>query len=134
MKDDIILNKTEIIKRCIERINEEYADDPLNLNNFTKQDSIILNIQRLCEACIDIAVHYIRLKEMKIPQSSRDAFDILAENKIISSELADNLGAMTGFRNLAVHNYQKLNLHIIESIISKNIHDAVVFADVILKI
>ena len=50
MKDDIIINKIETIKKCIKRVNEEYENDSLNLKNCTKQDSIILNIQRLCEA------------------------------------------------------------------------------------
>lgn len=46
MQNDIIINKTAIIERCIYRINEEYNNDPANLKNYTKQDSIILNIQR----------------------------------------------------------------------------------------
>ena len=50
MIDDIVLNKTEIIKKCVKRINEEYENNPKNLENYTKQDSITLNIQRACEA------------------------------------------------------------------------------------
>ena len=61
MKDDIIINKIETIKKCIKRVNEEYENDSLNLKNCTKQDSIILNIQRLCEAGIDLATHVIRI-------------------------------------------------------------------------
>ena len=50
MIDDVILNKIEIIKRCIRRAKEEYDCNPKNLENYTKQDSITLNIQRACEA------------------------------------------------------------------------------------
>ena len=39
MQNDIILNKAEIIERCILRIYEEYEDNPDNLQNLTKQDS-----------------------------------------------------------------------------------------------
>lgn len=53
MPDDILLNKTQIIHRCIARVREEYASDPANLENQTKQDSIVINIQRACEAAID---------------------------------------------------------------------------------
>lgn len=59
MKNDVILNKIRIIERCLKRINEEYANTPLNLENFTKQDSIILNIQRACEAAIDLGMHVV---------------------------------------------------------------------------
>jgi len=57
--NDVILNKISIIERCINRINEEYDNNPENLRNYTKQDSIILNIQRACEASIDLAIYMI---------------------------------------------------------------------------
>ncbi len=36
----IILNNTSFIEQCIKRINEEYNQDPRNLEYYTKQDSI----------------------------------------------------------------------------------------------
>src|SRR6185295_5748314 len=55
--DDILLNKGQIIRRCLARVREEYRDDPGNLSNPTKQDSIVI-IQRACDAVIDLAVHF----------------------------------------------------------------------------
>ena len=43
---DVILNKITTIERCVNRIHEVYAGNPKNLEDFTKQDNIILNIQR----------------------------------------------------------------------------------------
>ena len=134
MIDDIILNKTEIIKRCIRRVTEEYAHNPQNLENFTKQDSIILNIQRVCEAVIDLGMHVIAERGLGIPQTSRDTFEILQNNKIVSPEMSERLKAMIGFRNIAIHNYQRLNLKIIQAIIEKDLKDLLYFTDVILKI
>ncbi len=57
MESDVILNKITVIERCYARIKDVYANDPNNLTDFTKQDSIVLNIQRACEACIDLAMH-----------------------------------------------------------------------------
>lgn len=88
MENDVILNKSHIVERCISRVNEVYAGDPENLKDFTKQDSIILNIQRACEACIDLAMHMISEKKLGLPQSTRDAFDILEQNGIIDTVLA----------------------------------------------
>lgn len=134
MLSDIILNKTEIIEKCVNRINEEYADNPQNLSNFTKQDSIILNIQRACEATIDIAMHIISLKKLGLPQSSRDVFDFLLRNNIIDIETTRKMKSMTGFRNLAVHNYQEINPDIILSIIRNNLNDLISFKEQILKL
>jgi len=134
MIDDIILNKTEIVKRCIRRVKEEYAHNPKNLENYTKQDSITLNIQRVCEAIIDLGMHVIAEKGLGIPQTSRDAFEILQDNKIITPEMSERLKAMIGFRNIAIHNYQRLNLKIIQAIIEKDLKDLLYFIDVVLKI
>ena len=52
-KNEVILNKISATERYINRIQEVYGNNPANLKDFTKQDSIILNIQRACEASID---------------------------------------------------------------------------------
>lgn len=133
MENDVIFNKIAIIERCIVRINEEYAGNPENLNNYTKQDSIILNIQRACEASIDLAMHIVSEKKLGIPQNSRDAFEVLEENGLISNELMKKLKAMVGFRNIALHNYQSVNLKVIEEIIEKHINDLKIFTSIILS-
>lgn len=131
--NDILVNKYQIIKRCVKRINEEYDENPDNLKNLTKQDSIILNIQRLAEAAIDIAMHLTAELQLGIPQSSRDGFDILANQKIIDTKTAERLKAMVGFRNIAVDEYQRLNLEIVENIIEKEIDRILIFSKDILK-
>lgn len=132
MGNDVIYNKIEIIERCIKRINEVYENNPENLNDYTKQDSIILNVQRACEACIDLAMHVVSEKKLGIPQSSRDAFEVLNKNGIIDMQLEKKLKAMIGFRNIAVHNYQTLNLSIVQEVIEKHLPDLKEFAQVIL--
>jgi len=134
MIDDVILNKIEIIKRCIRRAKEEYDCNPKNLENYTKQDSITLNIQRACEAVIDLGMHVIAERGLGIPQTSRDTFEILQDNRIITPEMCERLKAMIGFRNIAIHNYQRLNLKIIQAIIEKDLKDLLSFTDVVLKI
>ncbi|MCK5767426.1 MAG: DUF86 domain-containing protein [Candidatus Atribacteria bacterium] len=133
MIDDVILNKTEIVKKCIGRVKEEYDCNPKNLENYTKQDSITLNIQRACEAIIDLGMHVIAERGLGIPQTSRDTFEILQNNKIINHEMSERLKAMIGFKNIAIHNYQKINLKIIQAIVEKDLEDLLHFTDVILK-
>ncbi len=60
----IILNRSEKIDRALNRVYEVYDNDPSNLDDYTKQDSIILNIQRVCEAIIDLAIHIVAGKVM----------------------------------------------------------------------
>lgn len=134
MQSDVIINKAAIIERCLKRINEEYEGNPENLNNFTKQDSIILNIQRVAEACIDMAMHIVAEKAYGIPQNSRDAFDLLQANGLITMELCNKLKAMVGFRNIAVHDYQNINILIVQKIIESNLDDVKEFIAYALKV
>lgn len=123
MASDVILNKIDTIERCINRIREVYDNDPENLNDYTKQDSIVLNIQRACEASIDLAMHVISEKKLGVPQSSRDGFDVLNKNNLIDDKLTKNLKAMVGFRNIAVHDYKKIEIKIVQIIIEKHLED-----------
>lgn len=127
MNIDVILNKSQTIAKCTERIHEEYAGQKENLQHITKQDSIILNLQRACEASIDLAMHIIAERGLGIPQSSRNAFDILEQNLIIDPALSGRMKAMVGFRNIAVHDYQALQLEIIQAIIDNHLEDFLAF-------
>ncbi|MBU3106305.1 type VII toxin-antitoxin system HepT family RNase toxin [Clostridium gasigenes] len=123
MVNDVLYNKISIIENCLIRIKEVYDNNPKNLDDYTKQDSIILNIQRAVEACIDISMHIVSKQKLGIPQSSRDAFEVMNHNGLLSNELLKNIKGMIGFRNIAVHNYQKLNLDIIQKVIENHLVD-----------
>lgn len=130
--NDVIANKLQTIKRCLRRIEEEYDDNPENLKNFTKQDAIILNVQRACEACIDLAMHIVSEKQWGIPQNSRDAFELLHQQGVVDEELTRKLKAMVGFRNIAVHDYQAVQIPILQAIIERHLSDFISFSDTIL--
>lgn len=134
MKNDVIYNKVTTIERCIKRVEEVYEQNPENLKNFTLQDSIILNIQRACEASIDLAMHLVSEKRLGLPQTSREAFDLLEKAELVDPSLVKNLKAMVGFRNIAVHDYQAVNLSILESIIEKHMKDFIAFTKVVLQL
>ena len=133
MKNDVVLNKISVIERCKKRVLDVYDQKPENLKDYTKQDSIILNIQRACEACIDLAMHIVAQERLGLPQTSRDAFDMLESSFIIDEEIAKRLKAMVGFRNIAVHDYQTINLTILEQIVEKHLEDFTDFTKQILK-
>jgi uncharacterized protein YutE (UPF0331/DUF86 family) len=121
---DVILNKIRTIQRCINRINEEYIgyEDEFE-KQYAKQDSVILNLERASQASIDIATHIIKVEGFGMPNRSRELFDLLEENSIISNNSSIQMKKMVGFRNIAVHDYQSLNLEIVVSIIEKHLED-----------
>ncbi len=134
MVDDVLTNKVAAIEHSLHRITEEYGGDPRNLfENPTRQDSIVLNIQRACQSAIDLAMHLVQIHGLGVPQESRDAFVLLVEAGLLDEPLGDSLMRMVGFRNVAIHEYQQLNLEIVRSIIDKRLVDLGRFAALALE-
>lgn len=132
--NDVVLSKMARIERCVKRVNEVYGSNPENLQDFTKQDSIILNIQRACEASIDLAMHIVSDLKLGLPKTSREAFKLLEQNNIIDHELAKTLMNMVGFRNIAMHDYQAIELNILQAIIENYLGDFKAYTAAILLV
>ena len=130
----IILNKYESIERCIHRIKEEYENNPENLEDYRRLDSIVLNLQRSCELVTDIAMYVVSCRKLGIPQEKREAFELLQKNGLISKEMSDNMKKMIGFRNIAVHDYKKIDEEILKNVIENHLEDLLQFARTILKL
>lgn len=124
--DDVGLNKVAIIERSIRRAREEYSFDPA-LTNITHIDAMILNIERACQAAIDLALHIVARDRLGMPQTSADAFRVLHQKGILTKENARDMVAMTGFRNIAVHEYQALDMKVLRSIVEDRWHSLVIF-------
>lgn len=134
MADDVLINKSAIIERCVRRAREEYAADPASFaSNFTRQDAAILNIQRACEAALDMGQHLIRRERLGVPQSARDVFSLLAHGHWITGELAESLKRMVGFRNMAVHDYATLQLPITVRIIEIHLDEFLDYSSTLLR-
>lgn len=78
-------------------------------------------------------MHIVSEKRLGIPQNSRDAFEVLCSNGMINTDLMNKLKSMVGFRNIAVHNYQAINLKIVQDIIEKHLGDIGKFSEIVMK-
>ena len=129
MADDVLINKAATIERCVARAREEYAADPEGFaHNFSHQDAAILNIQRACEAALDMGLHIIRRERLGVSQSARDTFTLLAQAHWLTPAVAEQMKRMVGFRNVAVHDYQSLQLPITLNILTLHLDDFLVFS------
>ena len=134
MRDDVLINKAATIERCVARAREEFDHDPTTFEtNFSRQDAAVMNIQRACEAALDMGNHIIRRERLGLPQSARDVFEILAQAKWIDQALANSLKRMVGFRNIAVHDYQKLLMPITVKVITEHLVEFLQYSEQMLK-
>lgn len=132
---DVALNKKESIERCIRQIRLYYqkpSDLPFEEDYF-KQDAIAVNLQRVAEQAIDLANHVIRKRKLGLPKESRDSFGILAEAHVIPPELAGKPQGMVGFRNVLVHEYQRLDIDILVDVIEHHLDDLIAFSNYVME-
>lgn len=133
--NEIILNKKVSIERCISQIRAYYAmasGTPFE-SDYLRQDAIAMNLQRIAELTIDIANYLIKSKKLGLPQDTADAFVLLHRANLISADMTKNMKGMVGFRNVVVHEYQKMNLSIMIDVIENHLREPLDFANLALK-
>ncbi len=120
----VIEQKLETLRYCVNRVADRcpgsadiLARDP------DTQDIIALNLSRAVQQCVDIGAHLITSLDLPPPGTMGETFDRLAEGKVIDSALADRLKKAVGFRNIAVHNYERINWEIVHAVCSRHLDD-----------
>jgi uncharacterized protein YutE (UPF0331/DUF86 family) len=128
---DLVLAKVETLERSLARIDS--ARDRVGLDPLDRQDIIVLNLQRAVQAMLDLAAHVVAREGLGVPDDLAASFDLLKHAGILEEELADHMRRMTGFRNVAVHEYRKLDPKIVEAIVRDRLGDLRAFARAILE-
>jgi uncharacterized protein YutE (UPF0331/DUF86 family) len=80
-------------------------------------------LQMLIELCVDIANHIISDEGLRLSTTYSDTFRVLMENRIIGAQLCKVMERMAKFRNVVVHQYEKIDPEIVVSILHKNLPD-----------
>ena len=73
------------------------------------------------------STRHVARDHLGAPQASADAFTLLEKAGRLDEGLAGRLRAMVSFRNIVVHEYQKLNLDILRAIVESRGEDFVAF-------
>lgn len=114
---------------------KEFAKISVNAykNDWKTQRIVERTLQMLIELCMDIANHLISDKGMRLPTGYADTFGVLMENKVISKNLFKTMEKMAKFRNVVVHQYEKIDPVIVVSILHKNLNDFEKYKKAIIK-
>ncbi len=135
MDDEVMLTKFASLERCIKRVREEYVACHGHIEqDILRQDSIILNLERACEQSLDMGQRLIRQRKLGLSDEYREIFVLLERAKIISAELSERLQRMVGFRNIAIHEYQELDLNRVKHIIEQGSEDLLEFGRILIGV
>lgn len=113
----------------------EFSDVSIEIykENWKSQRIVERTLQIMIELCIDVAEHIISDAHMRLPTTYSDTFKVLFENHVIDQSLLRTMEKMAKFRNVIVHQYEKVDAEIITTILKKSINDFVVFKNAILN-
>lgn len=121
---DLILAKASSIKRRLKRVEEKSNIElQVFLNDIDLQESILFNLQISIQNCIDIAAHIISDEGLGVPGSASEMFYLLEENGYLDNTITEKMIRAVGFRNLIVHEYEKIALDQVFEVAVKNIKD-----------
>ncbi|BAO79949.1 uncharacterized conserved protein [Serpentinimonas raichei] len=126
--------KLESLRRCLHRVHTRCPADATTLaTDFDLQDIVSLNLSRAVQLCVDIGAHFIAASELPPPATMGQTFDLLAQAGVVDAQLADQLKKAVGFRNLAMHNYDAINWHIVHAIAQHHLQDFTAFARAVMR-
>ena len=90
-------------------------------------------LQIMIETCADIAGHIISDRGYRIPKSYADTFKVLQEENILEKELFETMEKMAKFRNIVVHNYDKIDASIVVNILKRHLDDFLTYKNAIIN-
>lgn len=134
MDREVIEAKLESLRRCCERVREKCPPTAEMLaEDVDAQDILALNLSRAVQLCVDLAAHLVAGMNTVPPATMGQAFTTLADNGCISSDLAQRMKRAVGFRNIAVHNYEAINWHVVHAIATQRLDDFREFAKAVAR-
>ncbi len=134
MDREVIAEKLESLRRCYQRIQEKCPPSAEHLvSDIDVQDILTLNLTRAVQLCVDLAAHLVAGTNAVPPATMGQAFDVLADMGMISCDLAQRMKHAVGFRNIAVHNYEAINWHIVYAIATCHLDDFKEFSGAVVR-
>lgn len=125
----ILLTKFDSLQRCLARVASKTPESVEVLQrDLDLQDIIVLNLERAVQVCVDIAAHVVAEFNAPAPTSMGESFERLLDLGVLSEEVALRMKNAVGFRNIAVHEYQKVDWLIVYRITTVHLDDFKMFA------
>lgn len=125
----------------LERLDEyvEYLKDiqKVNKRSFLKDYHFYGLAERYLQLAIEIIVDIGKLiivsENLKRPEDNGDIVSVLMDDKILSKKLGEKLVGIVNFRNILVHDYEKIDREIVYLKLQKNLGDFSLFKKDIIK-
>ncbi len=80
-------------------------------------------LQMAIEVCLDVANHVLADRGLRAPSTYAETFEILVQAALMSADLGHVMVDMTGFRNVIVHEYARIDADTVIRILRQHLED-----------
>lgn len=135
MDRTIVEEKLEALRHCVERIRSKCPEDVEQLTQSADlQDIIAMNLARAVQLSVDVAAHILAHGDVPAPTTMAESFEALRAQGVVDEEVAGNMKRAVGFRNIAVHAYEKINWAVVHHVCRHRLVDFERFAGAVSQV
>ena len=131
----LVLRKLAELEMYLQQVREyEHISVDDYRSDWKTQRIIDRTLQLMIELCLDIANHIIADKQLPVPTSYANTFEILQRAGLISQQLMEIAANMAKFRNILVHQYADVDATMVVAILQSHLNDFILFHDEIVQL
>lgn len=127
---DLVFKKLAAIETYVRELRTMSRLDRMR-QDVREERFVTRTLHLAIEAALDVASHVVSDERLGEPGANRDLFDLLRRAGWLAPELAAALQEMASFRNVLVHDYDSLNLGIVEEVVRNRLEYLLAFASAV---
>lgn len=128
----IVERKLDALRQCLTRIETRRpATVDALVDDADAQDVLTLNLARAVQIAVDLATHVLAQFDVPRPNTMGEAFDRLQQAGVIDADLRTHMKKAVGFRNIAVHAYERIDWAVVFAIATRDLGNFTRYAQAI---
>jgi uncharacterized protein YutE (UPF0331/DUF86 family) len=130
---DLLLRKLADLDQYVAQAAEFQAITPEEYRRDWKTQRIVeRTLQMAIEACLDAANHLVADRHLRVASSYAEIYDVLGEAGLLEDRLRKTMIRMARFRNILVHDYERIDPAVVIRILREDLDDFRRFREAVL--
>ena len=125
---DLVRKRLAFIETCLREL-AELSDSRRIEHDVRERRFVEHTLQIAIQATLDVASHIVASERLGEPMTNQSLFQILERAGWLTPELASELRAMAGFRNVLVHGYVAVDPAIVRDVLERRLGDIEAFVE-----
>ena len=123
---DLVRKRLAFIETCLREL-AELSDSGRIEHDIRERRFVEHTLQIAIQATLDVASHIVASDRLGEPTTNQSLFQMLERAGWVTPELASELRAMAGFRNVLVHGYVAVDSAIVRDVLEGRLGDIEAF-------